>query len=136
MTTVLVDTSAAVALVLGDHEHHVSMQTQVQGLTLGLAGHAAFETYSVLTRMPPPNRREPAVIAEVLRVGFPATVFLSADGQARLHDLLSERGLAGGRVYDALVGAAAAEANLPLLTRDRRAVDTYRMLGVEIRLSE
>jgi len=37
-------------------------------------------------------------------------------------------------VYDALVGAAAAEHRLVLVTRDRRALDTYRALGVDVEL--
>jgi hypothetical protein len=35
-------------------------------------------------------------------------------------------------VYAALVGAAAAEHALRLATRDRRALDTYRALGVAV----
>ncbi len=37
-------------------------------------------------------------------------------------------------VADALVGAVAAEQGIPLATRDRRAVDIYRALGVEVEL--
>jgi predicted nucleic acid-binding protein len=37
-------------------------------------------------------------------------------------------------VYDALVGATAAEHGLPLVTRDLRAVDTYRALDVDVEL--
>ena len=40
--------------------------------------------------------------------------------------------IAGGAVYDALVGATAAEHGIVLATRDRRALDTYRALGVEV----
>lgn len=43
-------------------------------------------------------------------------------------------GIAGGSVYDALVGAAAAEHRLALATRDRRARDDYRALGVDVEL--
>ena len=35
-------------------------------------------------------------------------------------------------MYDALVGAAAAEHGLSLFSRDRRALDTYRALGVTV----
>ena len=37
----------------------------------------------------------------------------------------------GGAVYDALVGWVARCAELPLLTRDARALPTYRRLGIE-----
>jgi predicted nucleic acid-binding protein len=42
--------------------------------------------------------------------------------------------VAGGAVYDALVGAAAATHGLPLATRDRRALDIYRAVGAEVKL--
>ena len=48
----LLDTSAAVALVVEDHEAHAATLEAVRGRSLGLAGHAWFETYSVLTRLP------------------------------------------------------------------------------------
>jgi predicted nucleic acid-binding protein len=35
---------------------------------------------------------------------------------------------------DALVGATAIEHGLPLTTLDRRALDTYRVLGVDVEL--
>jgi predicted nucleic acid-binding protein len=40
-------------------------------------------------------------------------------------------GIAGGSVYDGLVGAAALDNNLVLLTRDARAVPVYRVLNVQ-----
>jgi predicted nucleic acid-binding protein len=38
--------------------------------------------------------------------------------------------IAGGAVYDALVGAAAAQHGRTLMTRDRRAAEIYRRLEV------
>lgn len=131
--TLLLDTSAAVALVLGDHEHHDGIVEATGDAELGLSGHAAYETYSVLTRLPAPNRRSARVVLEILQTNFPQTVFLSSSGQAQLHRDLATLGLSGGSVYDALVAAAAVEAGMPLLTRDRRAVDVYRSLGVDVR---
>ena len=57
---VLLDTSAAIALVLEDHDAHAATVAAVAGRRLGLAGHAWFETYSVLTRLPGDLRRSPA----------------------------------------------------------------------------
>lgn len=37
-------------------------------------------------------------------------------------------------MYDALVGSVATELGLVLATHDRRALDTYRVLGVEVEL--
>jgi len=53
---------------------------------------------------------------------------------ARLLAHLAHEGIAGGSVYDALVGATAAEHGLPLATRDRRSVDTYRAFDIERQL--
>lgn len=129
---VLVDTSAAVALVLEDHERHDVTIRALRGRTLGLAGHAMFETFSVLTRLPPPARRPPAVVARLLATNFPASCHLSAEGAGDLLADLERGEIAGGSVYDALVAAAAREHRRPLATHDHRAMDTYRAVGIEI----
>lgn len=51
-----------------------------------------------------------------------------------LIDEFVAKGLAGGAVYDGLVGAAAREHRLPLITCDRRAEPTYRALGARYEL--
>jgi predicted nucleic acid-binding protein len=130
----LVDTSVAVALVVTDHEHHGSVSAALDGRRLGLAGHAAFETFSVLTRLPPPARRTAEAVRRLLTVNFPITRFLSPPAAGELLGRLGPLGLAGGSVYDALVGAAAAEYGLALVTRDRRALPTYRALEVDVEL--
>lgn len=130
----LVDTSVAVPLVVADHENHPDVQQAIGRRRLGLAGHAAFETFSVLTRLPTPARRPPQVVGRLLRAGFPATRFLGARDAEALLERLAVLGIAGGNVYDALVGAVAASHELPLATRDERAVDVYRALDVEVEL--
>jgi predicted nucleic acid-binding protein len=128
---VLVDTSVAVPLVVADHEHHRTVVDAVRNRTLGLAGYAAFETFSILTRLPPPARRSPGAVARLIAHNFPGTRFLSDYAAAELLASLGALGIAGGAVYDALVGAAAVERGLTLMTRDRRAADTYRRLDVK-----
>ena len=130
----LVDTSVAVALVVADHDHHDAVVAAIGARRLGLAGHAAFETFSVLTRLPPPARREPKVVDQLIRASFPASRFLGAEETAALLDRLAGLGIAGGAVYDALVGAVAVAQGLPLATRDARAADVYRTLDVELEL--
>ena len=105
-----------------------------RGLRLGLAGHAWFETYSVLTRLPPGIRRSPDDVTRLLAHDFPGAWFLDATATASLMTELARRRIAGGAVYDALVGAAARHHDRPLLTSDRRAVRTYDTLGVRVRL--
>ncbi|MBA2765661.1 MAG: type II toxin-antitoxin system VapC family toxin [Actinomycetota bacterium] len=130
----LVDTSVAVALAVGDHEHHATALEALAHRRLGLAGHAAFETFSVLTRLPPPARRTPEAVARLLASNFPHSRYLGPGATAQLFERLARAGIAGGSVYDALVGAAAVEHDLHLATRDRRALDTYRKLDVRVEL--
>lgn len=126
----------AVALLVSDHEHHERTLASVGRHRLGLAGHAAFETYSVLTRLPGPARRTPAAVGRLLAANFPETRFLGAEAAATTLARLSLLGLAGGCVYDALVGATADEHKMTLVTRDRRALRTYRALEVDVELVE
>jgi predicted nucleic acid-binding protein len=130
----LVDTSVAIPLVVADHEHHRAVVDAVGKRVLGLAGHAAFEAFSILTRLPPPARRGPGSVARLLAQNFPATRFLSDAAAADLLAGLGALGIAGGAVYDALVGAAAVQHGQTLMTRDRRAVETYRRLDVKFAL--
>jgi len=128
----LVDTSVAIALTVADHEHHERTFTALGDRRLGLAGHAAFETFSVLTRLPTPARRAPATVARLLAGSFPHTRFLGAQAAASLLAKLAASGIGGGAVYDALVGACATEHGLVLATRDQRALETYRALDVRV----
>ena len=130
----LVDTSVAVAIVVEDHEHHAATLRAVGRRGVGLAGHAAFETFSVLTRLPPPARRSPDAVVRLMRANFPRNRYLAASAAEALLPRLASLGIAGGSVYDALVGAAAAESGLVLLTRDRRALPVYRALGVDVEM--
>jgi predicted nucleic acid-binding protein len=65
---------------------------------------------------------------------FTGSRFLSPEAAADLLGRLAQLGIAGGAVYDALVAAAAVEHGLPLVTRDRRATETYRALDVELEI--
>lgn len=128
----LLDTSAAVALSLPAHDGRFAVLGTVRGQRIGLAGHAAFETYSLLTRLPLPDRLAPVAARRLIATNFPYTRYLSPRGAEDLHEILASKALAGGAVYDALVGAAAREQARPLLTCDRRALATYRALEVEV----
>lgn len=130
---IALDTSVVVALFATWHEGHQVVASALRGETdVRLPEHVAFETYSVLTRLPPPHRLAPDPVITLLSRRFPgAWLRLDADGR---HSLLREAGnlgLTGGAVYDALVGATARRAGARLLSRDRRAVPVYRALGVD-----
>lgn len=130
----LVDTSVAVALVVGDHEAHADTTAALSGIALGLAGHAFFETYSVLTRLPQPLRRGPREVFEILSHDFPHNRFLAVERTLDLTGRLADLGLAGGSVYDALVGSVSVEHGLRLVSRDTRAANVYRALGAKFDL--
>ena len=130
----LLDTSTAVALVVEDHEAHVATLDAVRGRRLGPAGHAWFEAYSVLTRLPAGLRRSPTDALRLLARNFPASGFLGEAEAADLGVELAGLGISGGAVYDALVGAAARQHRLPLLSADARARPVYEALGVELEL--
>lgn len=130
----LVDASVAIPAVVSDHEHDAATFAAMADRRLGLAGHAAFECFSVLTRLPPPARRTPPTVARLLAATFPQSRFLSERGAAALLVRLESLGLTGGSIYDALVGAAAAEHGITLATRDLRALQTYRALEVHVEL--
>jgi len=129
----LLDTSCAIALLSPDHDAHQAVEDECDGKTLGLAGHALFETLAVLTRMPPIKVALADAVA-LVEDNFPSSVWLSAAAVAASPKKLMESGVSGGRIYDALVGMAAAEHGVVLLTLDRRAKPTYEAIGAPFRL--
>jgi toxin FitB len=131
---VLVDTSAALPFVLANHPDHGRLMSALGARPLGLAGHAAYETYSVLTRLPEPYRLPPAGAARVVHANFPHSVHLPDAPQTAHLDRLARAEITGGAVYDGLVALAAVAHDRVLCTRDGRALRTYRALGARVEL--
>ena len=125
------DTSVAIAALDPVHEAHPACRRALVDLRPALAGHAVFETYSVLTRLPIPLRLTADQAVAVIAAAFPGDCWLDAAGLRGLREQLAGLDIVGGSVYDALVGQAALTNDRTLLTRDRRAERTYRSLGVE-----
>lgn len=125
----LLDTSVAVALLVSDHSAHERTIAQLPQGSLGLSGHAVFETFSVITRLPN-HRVTPAMAHTLISENFPRSIAY----RATLEDLdeISRASLAGGQVYDALVALAARSVDRTLLTRDERAMPTYLAMGVDV----
>lgn len=132
MKPIGIDTSVAVPLLVAPHAAHAAVMRWWNGRSLSLSGHALAETYSVLTRLPGDLRLNPADAARLLHERFETPLVLSAESSARLAGVLADRGIAGGAVYDALVGLAALEHDVELGTRDGRARATYDALGVRV----
>lgn len=64
------DTSIVVAALLADHPAHEAASDALAACRTTIA-HVAAETYSVLTRLPPPHRADAATAAEVLAKRLP-----------------------------------------------------------------
>lgn len=133
MTGWACDTSVAIAALDPTHEAHLACRRVLIDLRPALAGHAAFETYSVLTRLPVGLRLSADQAVSVLAAAFPAECWLNAAGMRDLRERLATLDIVGGSVYDALVGQASVANGRTLLTRDRRAERTYRSLEVQYR---
>lgn len=132
---IAVDSSVVVAAVLGGHPDHEPARHLVAASRPRLVAHVAFEAYSVLTRLPQPDRLDPAAAHMVLERAFPDDpLTLRARQLARLLRSLAAAGIAGGAVYDGLVAGTAREHDAELVTLDRRARATYATVGVDFRL--
>jgi predicted nucleic acid-binding protein len=133
---IAIDTSVAVAALVGWHSAHRSARRAAAGAQI--PAHARLETYSVLTRMPGSDRLGADVAADLLANWFPANKILAPS--PKLGRSIVERcfqaGIEGGAVYDALIGLTVAEAKGTLLTRDERAARTYRSLDIDFQIME
>lgn len=133
----LLDTSAAVAFVLQSQDFHLSARDRLRSVSgKGLSGHAEFETFSVLTRLPASYRLTSTDADRVMRTNFPAPHHLThSESQTAVRRLI-RAGISGGAVYDGLVALAAVSSGRLLITCDTRAAGTYRALGAAFELLE
>ena len=116
------------------HENHEAARRALDA-GLRLIEHCALETYSVLTRLPPPHRTSGAIVQDFLEKRFPQP-FLRLNTQAYKTFILGlhDQGVTGGAAYDALVAATAASCGAELVTCDRRALPVYERYGIRTRL--
>ncbi len=128
------DTSLVVAAFASWHESHEAARRALDG-GLRLVEHCALETYSVLTRLPPPHRVSGDLARDFLAARF-ALPYLRLGEQAYRDFILglADHGISGGAAYDALVAATAAASGAELLTCDRRAVPVYERYGLQVKL--
>jgi toxin FitB len=132
--TLAVDTSIAIAAILADHEAHEVAEAGLSESTTTIA-HVAAETYSVLTRLPPPLRLMATDAASIIDARLPRRrVTLTAEHHAKAMGRLARAGISGGATYDGLIALTALEEDLELLSRDRRATRTYQALDVRFQL--
>lgn len=116
------------------HEDHDRARTALRGVR-ALLGHVAFESFSVLTRLPPPRRAPADLVLAFLAHHFSSPpLVLAGRSYPKLLTLCHEHGLGGGKIYDALIGTTAAASDLTILSLDRRATATYEAVGANYRL--
>lgn len=127
-----VDSSVVIAGFANWHEHHTVAH---QALTEhpSLVAHAAVEAYSVLTRLPPPHRAQPAIIQEFIAARFTNPFLVLSDtGYQELLAAVASGQVTGGQTYDALIAFTAAEYDATLLSLDKRASLTYESMGATV----
>ena len=122
----------AIPLLVATHREHDRVVEWWDGREVALAGHAAIETYSVLTRLPGDLRVTPQDAARLLAERFAPSLLMAQKTTRRLVDTLARTDISGGAVYDALVGLAAVEHDAELGTRDARARATYESVGARV----
>lgn len=129
------DSSVAVAAFSEWHPRHEAAHRALVGARIGIVAHAAFETYSVLTRLPEPHTMSADVVREWIDDTFgDRWLGLAVTGQRLALSELEPRGISGGAVYEGLIGITAAASEATLVTLDRRAVRTYALVGADVEL--
>ena len=123
------------ALFASWHERHQDAEALLQDEDAQLIGHCAVESYSVLTRLPPPHRAPPVIVRDFLVRQFPGRWLTLRDRDLKKAvRMLPQHGLRGGATYDALIAATALAAKLTLVSFDVRAARAYAAAGVEYQL--
>ena len=140
MPIVAVDTNVVVAGLLAWHEQHGPalslLQRHLASGSLVLPAPALVESYSVLTRLPPPWRLAPADVATLLTRTFRERSRLVGLGEDEPWFLLGhavERGVAGGSIHDAHILACAKKAGASVMaTFNRRHFAQLDLEGIEL----
>lgn len=128
------DSSVTIPALMADHAAREIAEHALGQCTATIA-HTAIETYSVLTRLPSPHRLTREDAARIVDARLPSKyVALGTDVHSRAHIRLAAAGVGGGSTYDGVIALTALEHDLELLTRDSRAVRSYRALGVRFAL--
>ncbi|MGH3544719.1 MAG: PIN domain-containing protein [Mycobacteriales bacterium] len=130
------DTSVVIPALTQWHQHHQTVRAVLDDVDR-LPAHVLAESFSVLTRLPHGLAVLPADAAKLLRVRFPGPpLVLDSAAYARLPTRVAKAGLRGGQVYDALIAATVAAADVELLTLDTRAYPVYTAMGVRFRAAD
>jgi predicted nucleic acid-binding protein len=115
---------------------HTAHEPSLAALSLEkprLIAHVAFETVSVLTRMPDGQRVDSATAMAALERTFPEPwLALDATRQRSCLKRACAAGIRGGALYDALIAATALRHGVTLISADRRAGSSYEGMGASV----
>ena len=131
---IAVDSSIAIAAYSTWHTAHHAADEALTA-DAGIPAHALLETYAGLTGFPAPYRTPAREVARWLGERC-ATILAppTMDAHRDLAATLAHTGVIGGAAYDALIALTAKLAGAPLVSLDRRAMATYRLVGAEAHL--
>jgi predicted nucleic acid-binding protein len=131
---IAVDSSVVIAGFASWSEQHRQART-ILDEGARLIAHAALETYSVLTRLPPPHRAPADVVHEFLVTQFREPwLTLSERRQREVLASCARSLIVGGATYDALIASTANAHNAVLASCDKRAASTYEAMETTVRL--
>lgn len=129
-----VDTSVLVAAFASWHHDHVLAVRELAKKPTMIA-HSMVETFSVLTRLPEPQRADPAMVVEFFERNFAGDPLALDAGQARsVPSRLATIGVTGGAAYDGLIALTALEGDATLVSLDQRAAPIYLRCGVRFEI--
>lgn len=125
------DSTIIVAALSSWHVKHDQAAERLQEISIAIS-HTLAETFSTMTRLPRGRRINPKQIQLYLQNKFTTEIYLNSYRYAIAE--LTNCGVSGGATYDGLIALVARNANLKLLTLDKRASRTYEAVGVEYEL--
>lgn len=129
-----VDTSVLVAAFASWHHDHLLAVAELAKKPKMIA-HSMVETFSVLTRLPEPQRADPAMVVEFFTRNFAGDpLALDARRARSVPDRLAAMGILGGAVYDGLIALTAFDGNATLVSLDQRAEPVYQRCGVRFEI--
>ena len=116
------DTSCVIALCQTWHVAHsravnALRQRSLSRQRLVLPVHVLLESFSVLTRMPEPERLSPSQAEELLTTNFASAEIAQLSPHTGWHAIreLARRNIGGGTLYDAIIAMAALDAGAGVL---------------------
>lgn len=129
-----VDSSVSLAAIIEDDPQHEAAELALAESNRTIA-HVAAETYSVITRIPPPIKLDADTAASVIEARLSSErVALDATQNPSAIRRLADAQISGGATYDGLIALTALDHDIELISRDHRAARIYRALGVRFRM--